>query len=1520
MQDLLRRPLVPLEMTEENKKVALVNELLMDKNNFVYIKRADGTFPSIQDIIIEYLGGSMVFRGFVDTHADLASINLDERAIGDMWIVRVDETYKDPEDNTNIEYIVMEDVNEQGEKYRYWECLGNPFGRGIDEDIPNYGSTKLITSTAVFEYANNHFISAIKVNDDEDTITYTLGYQNSEDGKVKTKDITIGANRHRKVESRPDQSKIKYITGTPTNTTNNDVLLFDTGVYIGKTAGELNSQSFNTKAISVTDANGSANSKTIINGTTLSTAAGVSVVHNKRDFKVGLISNNTFDLSVSASGISTYNPTIQFNNIEYFNVFGKTDKSSVNIAGKNVTIGNLDAAGIINMNFAQLKLNSNLYFTGSTNIYNPGSELNINYDQSYGVNIGTSGKTSNARGNWIFSNKDKYDAETTIRGSLIVDGNANDISSYIYGVLKANNKTGVSLYSKASSAPIHLADFTRSTGIDFYENVNLPNDKMVRIHSGDVTSDTDKDSVFSLGHLKLVDTSGTSQYTDYAYNKIGSTAAFNIEAPNITIGNSTGNTIMIGYKDNKGSIKDSTGKFEAIEMNGKVNLKKTTTALTGAADFGDIDDLYNFLTQLKKGWSEGLRSINSALALMGGGLDNVTETTNVSEIVTAIKQFRAKTLQDAGDSGVLYSTINGTTYRRATNTIYGNTSGQIKVDIKQFNGKADDTYTTETKTLLTTSWDAQNLKWTSSNTARNGILASVNVWSNTDSDYTIIPDTVNTNAKTIIKAGRHYFKNDVVVKSISMTVPTYITKSIISENAPSNGSYVSWFYEQSSKFNDHKTDPYIAISIKDGYHTFSDPAFSPVIAFNATSIDITKKPLLYGDAPTKYVLADQKFSSSDAGYYATGTMPNNGSVSKSLNCGDSYTIAKGYHDGTGKITANSLKSQTSGTALAEYILKGYTAWANGSEITGTMPNNSYNYNLGNPWINGKSFTVDNKISWYKGNPGLSLKTGYHCAINADYMNITLNPSYYIDLSQLEYDCDDAEEAFGNAQSNHVLNNKTFTSRYGQKLTGTIPDYTYSVNPTTSGDGPFKNITDYISGGITGRGNNIAFCLKRGLHQWLNTQSDVYADPYYYINLSDLPYSNLSNFGDAESSDVSSDRYFTSSSAGLYIKGTATKRSECTTVGNSYHTWNSANNNLYINIPDGIYKKHTSSGYCEGTLSVNSIPIVDFIFGSTSAGNVLKGEKFTSSTAGRNVEGTMPNIGAMKATLNCGSNCTIPAGYHNGSGSISAASLASQTGANAVKSNILKDKTAWVNGSKLTGNLDLDYARAFVFGTSIYSYNATNNPRMGINYVVNHMTDTGEKVGYNNTSFTNANSYGYAQLEYMWDSSDAMYIGNGEKNRRISLALNSANRGVGLLFDAYDIYCEKDDELYVQFLVSIGRELGWEGYIAFGVGDEVGNGMYRPYYSDNESSPSSYGKNWTNSDEVLLNAVTFKVMVPIRSGYDIYGNEQNTVGAYNNGSSDTGCVYPWILINCEEKSKTTNGNGFMIRVLDISLTK
>lgn len=68
----------------------------------------------------------------------------------------------------------------------------------------------------------------------------------------------------------------------------------------------------------------------------------------------------------------------------------------------------------------------------------------------------------------------------------------------------------------------------------------------------------------------------------------------------------------------------------------------------------------------------------------------------------------------------------------------------------------------------------------------------------------------------------------------------------------------------------------------------------------------------------------------------TGTLINNGAVSAALNCGASYAIPAGYHNGNGKITANSLASQTSGTATAGVIAKDKTLWVNGVKITGTL--------------------------------------------------------------------------------------------------------------------------------------------------------------------------------------------------------------------------------------------------------------------------------------------------------------------------------------------------------------------------------------------------------------------------------------------------------------------------------------------------------------------------------------------------------------------------------------------------------
>ena len=109
------------------------------------------------------------------------------------------------------------------------------------------------------------------------------------------------------------------------------------------------------------------------------------------------------------------------------------------------------------------------------------------------------------------------------------------------------------------------------------------------------------------------------------------------------------------------------------------------------------------------------------------------------------------------------------------------------------------------------------------------------------------------------------------------------------------------------------------------------------------------------------------------GKVTTGTMPNNGAVSKTLDANTpSYTIPKGYHSGAGKVsvavetkTVTPTKAaqdvvpstgkvltkvsvaaipeefvDTSGAdALAANILDGKTAFVNGVKLTGSMPDN-----------------------------------------------------------------------------------------------------------------------------------------------------------------------------------------------------------------------------------------------------------------------------------------------------------------------------------------------------------------------------------------------------------------------------------------------------------------------------------------------------------------------------------------------------------------------------------------------------
>lgn len=126
--------------------------------------------------------------------------------------------------------------------------------------------------------------------------------------------------------------------------------------------------------------------------------------------------------------------------------------------------------------------------------------------------------------------------------------------------------------------------------------------------------------------------------------------------------------------------------------------------------------------------------------------------------------------------------------------------------------------------------------------------------------------------------------------------------------------------------------------------TKSQQSITPDSGYYGLS-DVTVKaiPENYQDvssvtATAEDVLANKIIVTSD-GKVTAGIMINNGAVTKNINAGESYIIPKGYHDGTGKVTGNSLASQTSATAIASDILLSKTAWVNGSKLTGTMANN-----------------------------------------------------------------------------------------------------------------------------------------------------------------------------------------------------------------------------------------------------------------------------------------------------------------------------------------------------------------------------------------------------------------------------------------------------------------------------------------------------------------------------------------------------------------------------------------------------
>lgn len=120
--------------------------------------------------------------------------------------------------------------------------------------------------------------------------------------------------------------------------------------------------------------------------------------------------------------------------------------------------------------------------------------------------------------------------------------------------------------------------------------------------------------------------------------------------------------------------------------------------------------------------------------------------------------------------------------------------------------------------------------------------------------------------------------------------------------------------------------------------------------------------------------------------------------------------------------------------------------------------------------------------------------------------------------------------------------------------------------------------------------------------------------------------------------------------------------------------------------------------------------------TASAGNILSGK--TAYVNGSKVTGTMPNQGAKTAALKCEGEYTIPAGYHNGSGKVTANSLASQITPTAVY-----DKYKHTDKVLATCPVDLTSADCHFNGSDAIYLIGGNNPRQTTRYNIKNNTYT-----------------------------------------------------------------------------------------------------------------------------------------------------------------------------------------------------
>ena len=460
-----------------------------------------------------------------------------------------------------------------------------------------------------------------------------------------------------------------------------------------------------------------------------------------------------------------------------------------------------------------------------------------------------------------------------------------------------------------------------------------------------------------------------------------------------------------------------------------------------------------------------------------------------------------------------------------------------------------------------------------------------------------------------------------------------------------------------------------------GYKFYSDDPF--------TQLEGTLE--LTGDARTAHVLEGETFYTTFPDFKQTGTMVNNGAIIKALTSGESYSIPAGYHNGSGRVIAPSIESLTEANAQASDIIKNKTAWVNGEKLTGSLEliGDAYSEHV----LSGKTFyNTDAKI----------IQTGTMPNISDSNVTLLAGQDFDIELGYHSGARITAEElapqTISTAQASDLISGTTAWVN-GVKITGTM-----TVNPTNSpvllaGETytipyGFHDGTSIISAeDLVSQtdGSATASNILNGYTAWVSGEKiigtmpdigeetlelvagDSHVISYgFHDGTGVISAKNLASqtIADAVSEDILLNK--TAWINGVKVTGIMPNNGSATSTllaGESY------------TIPLGY---HNGNGIISATGLAEQTP------GTANADKIL--DTHTAWVNGIQVTGTMPNIGSESDSLNCGSTHTISKGYHDGTGVISAASLSSQTVADSTTDDILLNKTAWVNGTKLTGTM------------------------------------------------------------------------------------------------------------------------------------------------------------------------------------------------------------------------------------------